>query len=215
MTVSVAIALVLAAGAPADARDCPSWFGDAAQFESNAAEAERKILEVIERRDSVDVTHTVGRWQSPTKVRLPGITVDAVVVGADETVAEVTIAGDDACAAGTYALRAGDSVGQRAHVLRVLKDVVLLEVDGKLAQVGVEGVRSRKLSLVWRSDYSLVVDASGKSLGGSSGGGRSGGKSTSKKPRASKKLDRNKNLAAPAPSLATAVNRKRAANKRK
>lgn len=89
---------------------------------------------------------------------------------------------DELCAAGPYPMRMDDALGAEAHVIHLGHSGALTLYRGELLWVPYEGADvSPSLRMIWRSDFQVIYEQSGK---------KSSSSSSSKKKRKKKKRAR-------------------------
>ncbi|MEQ8276003.1 MAG: hypothetical protein RMA76_38615 [Deltaproteobacteria bacterium] len=157
------------AAAPASADDtsaedptahCEAVFGDESDHEENQRMREQRIESVMQVGDHADILYFED-VEEPSLMSIKGMTL--VSSSIDDGVAEVRIESESGlpCEAGAYTLTTDQSIGRDAHVVAVLDDAVLLEFDGELRYLLVDGARV-DWNLIWRSRFSIATPKTGK-----------------------------------------------------
>jgi hypothetical protein len=159
------LALSLAAAPLLPHDRCASVFGDASIQEANRARRASRLVDVVENKDGRAVLHAVPSWNDPKSIRLSGIELLGIDDPGDERpawqrrVARLRLASGD-CPSGEYGVGVDASLGQRARVVAVLDDSVLLELDDKLVRLG---AGRDDLRMVWQSAFAITVAGGGAS----------------------------------------------------
>lgn len=141
--------------APTDEELCPAIFGDEQDHLENHRARIQRIESVIQMGDHADILYFEDA-DEPSIMSIKGMTL--VSSSIDDGVAEVRIDSDAGlpCDGGTYTLETDQSIGRDAHVVAVLDDAVLVDFDGELRYLVVDGARV-DFNLIWRSRFSIAA----------------------------------------------------------
>ncbi len=137
---------------------CPALFGDPLLEQENRQRRESLLESIRVWEHSIDVVYH-GPWEEPQPLDYRGIKLLQTFAGDSceaTAVLEVTDeAGELGCAAGDYAVTRDASVGREGRILAVLDEVVLLEQDGELGYLAVEGQEPPLFRMVWHPRWTL------------------------------------------------------------
>jgi hypothetical protein len=181
LVVTLVAATTIASGARADeqvgscpdASACSELFGDSVDHEENREQRESLLARVSVGRYCITVIHSTD-WKVARRIHFAELELeDTEVPEEGEPVAffELLEAPEGTgCDTTTYALQVDDSIGADARILAILEDVVLIELDERLAFILPEGSESPAWRMVWKSPWVMprLPGVRGVSTGSSS-----------------------------------------------
>ncbi len=137
-----------------DEEACQAVFGDEADHVENHRMRVQRIESVIQMGDHADILYFEDA-DEPSIMSIKGMTL--VSSSIDDGVAEVRIESEAGlpCDDGVYSVETDQSIGRDAHVVAVLDDVVLVDYDGDLRYLSVDGAKV-DWNLIWRSRFSIA-----------------------------------------------------------
>lgn len=136
-------------------RECAALFGDENSVEENRAYREAHLNFVLDGDPYVTLVQ-FHDWDEPARTKLEGIELlDSTSAGAR---IEVRL-GAESCPDGTYLLSVDDAIGENLRVLALLESAVLIDHEGELVYVAVDGQGPIEWEMVWSSRYYLRPSA--------------------------------------------------------
>jgi hypothetical protein len=185
---------------------CEPLFGGLDERADNAGWRAERLHQVIDKGETLDITHGDPKLTTPVLRSLPGMKVvgvrnvrveeedctsdhdTSVAASREERVVELEL--DDrwqqACGVDRLLLRADDAIGANGRVLWIGPSGVLAHVGDALAWVPTPGADVPDFRMTWRSGFALDIDPSAK------GKATKGKKNRSKKKRKPKKKKKKK-----------------------
>lgn len=146
-------------GTPRMRAQCRTLFGAATHRQENRARRQALLVEAAEESPGIiGITHSAP-WRRPFYLELSGIELRSIETTDDgRQVARVEVnegVGLD-CPTGVYPVRADDSLGTAARVLKVFHDVVLVEFKGRLAYLLPPATPPPTWRMIWQSPWKIV-----------------------------------------------------------
>jgi hypothetical protein len=137
------------------ARDCAEVFGDESAVSENRELRERRLNFIIDSGEDVLLDHS-HRWADPKPVEIRSLEVIETSTDASTAWVEFYPSQEQIeCEDGVYALSVDDSLGPDGRVLAVLRDALLIELDGELWYALPEDGVAPDFRLAWSSRFVL------------------------------------------------------------
>ncbi|HUU00374.1 MAG TPA: hypothetical protein VM425_02935 [Myxococcota bacterium] len=137
---------------------CPRLFGDRQRREQNRKLREGRSLSVRRGKYCNVVLHSTD-WRKPRPVDYNGLVVLRTRIDEESGPQALVSVSDEieelGCKPGLYIIEVDDSVGDDAHVLAIVGQVVLIEDDGKLRYIEPDGVGRPVWRMIWKSPWSI------------------------------------------------------------
>lgn len=147
--------------------ECESLFGHEEEWRRNERHRRRVLVGVSAMDDDIWIIHR-SDWADPEPLRFSDLVLRDVVLRPNCPAVAIFAVGDDhepavedlGCEPGLYAVRVDTSLGDRAQVMAILSQGVLIEDEGQLAYVTVEdhaGFVDQEVQfrMVWRAPFTL------------------------------------------------------------
>jgi hypothetical protein len=151
VTLTIVMLALLAPGS-----ECPDLFGTEEMHENNEAMRSEVLVSIADEEHMVTIVHT-GDWIEPVRVEYEALELVGIEHDDEDTPSAVfrLSAGleDVACEPGLYAVVVGDNLGEDGHVLAIMDDLVLVEQEGWLGYVLLEGAAEPHWRMVWKSPW--------------------------------------------------------------
>jgi hypothetical protein len=139
-------------------RECPELFGDQDDRDENRLTREESLESVKVCKYAINLVHTAD-WRRPKKVQLEGLELIDICIEEGRTPLAVLRLEEPLeeieCEPGLYIVKVDDSIGADVQVLYILENVLLLEYDGQLGYLVVEGEKMPMWRLIWRSTWKM------------------------------------------------------------
>ncbi|MEM1024261.1 MAG: hypothetical protein AAGD10_01545 [Myxococcota bacterium] len=136
--------------------ECDRLFGDVEQRAENELSRARRLVMVREGPSYIDVVQT-GGWDDPTEIAIRGLSVVETSIGEGTAVIQV-LPELGFCEPGEYEVHVDDAIGSSGRILAVFDSVVMIEHEGALRFLRLQGSGARPVFKVsWQSRFAVVA----------------------------------------------------------
>lgn len=130
---------------------CPSLFGTVKVRRENAARR-RRLLRSIEAAPHLTTIVHSGNWTTPAPMQVQGIRFKSEE-GAVLAELDYALSSRFDCAKGTFRVAVDDALGADTRVVGLLDDTLLIEREGALRALTIEGHEPRHFSVGWAAPW--------------------------------------------------------------
>jgi len=139
---------------------CPEIFGDEETVRQNRERREQLFVRLRRVGEDYVVVHRATAWRAPEHARIKGMQLDDIRIESEKRREAVVYLPEDiarryGCESGRYKVAAGDGLFDRAVILAVRQDLLLVEYDDMLAYLTMNPNERVDFRMVWQSFWTM------------------------------------------------------------